>query len=132
VNVGVPKVMFRNRSRTTGTTEDLRCSFCNKHQRTVRKLIAGPAVFICDECVSICVDIIENDRLLEDAEVQRLLAEGRPASQPAAPPPSDDAWCTLCGKVADLREALVIENRAILCGPCVRAVASAAAETERP
>ena len=35
----------------------LRCSFCNKSQREVKKLIAGPTVFICDECVDICLDI---------------------------------------------------------------------------
>jgi ATP-dependent Clp protease ATP-binding subunit ClpX len=39
----------------------LRCSFCNKSQNDVRKLIAGPTVFICDECVAVCQDIIEED-----------------------------------------------------------------------
>ena len=43
----------------------LRCSFCNKSQREVKKLIAGPTVFICDECVDICLDIIAEDKLLE-------------------------------------------------------------------
>ena len=41
--------------------EDLRCSFCNKDQNDVRKLIAGPTVFICDECVEICNDIIADN-----------------------------------------------------------------------
>jgi ATP-dependent Clp protease ATP-binding subunit ClpX len=40
----------------------LRCSFCNKSQRDVKKLIAGPTVYICDECVDICLDIIAEDR----------------------------------------------------------------------
>ena len=35
------------------------CSFCGKSQHEVRKLIAGPTVFICDECVELCMDIIE-------------------------------------------------------------------------
>jgi ATP-dependent Clp protease ATP-binding subunit ClpX len=43
----------------------LRCSFCNKSQRDVKKLIAGPTVYICDECVDICLDIIAEDRVLE-------------------------------------------------------------------
>ena len=43
----------------------LRCSFCNKSQREVRKLIAGPNVYICDECVDICLDIIAEDRAKE-------------------------------------------------------------------
>ncbi len=38
----------------------LYCSFCGKIQYEVRKLIAGPTVFICDECVSKCVEIIDN------------------------------------------------------------------------
>src|SRR5829696_4552517 len=41
--------------------EILRCSFCNKDQNDVRKLIAGPTVFICDECVEVCNDIIADD-----------------------------------------------------------------------
>src|SRR5262245_47437134 len=36
----------------------LYCSFCGKSQHEVRKLIAGPSVFICDECVELCMDII--------------------------------------------------------------------------
>ncbi|MDY3656586.1 MAG: ATP-dependent Clp protease ATP-binding subunit ClpX, partial [Lachnospiraceae bacterium] len=48
---------------------DIRCSFCNKTQSQVRKLIAGPAgVYICDECVDICADILEEE--LEDEEVE--------------------------------------------------------------
>ena len=44
------------------TDSKVRCSFCNKTQEQVRKLIAGPAgVYICDECVDICADIIEEE-----------------------------------------------------------------------
>jgi len=50
----------------------LRCSFCNKSQREVKKLIAGPTVFICDECVDICLDIIAEDRLLEQQQETKL------------------------------------------------------------
>ena len=48
--------------KKTGDGEILRCSFCNKDQNDVRKLIAGPTVFICDECVDVCNDIIADDR----------------------------------------------------------------------
>jgi ATP-dependent Clp protease ATP-binding subunit ClpX len=48
-----------------GEGEILRCSFCNKDQNDVRKLIAGPTVFICDECVDVCNDIIADDRRSE-------------------------------------------------------------------
>lgn len=48
-------------------TDNVRCSFCNKTQDQVRKLIAGPAgVYICDECVEICADIVEEE--YEDLE----------------------------------------------------------------
>ena len=39
----------------------LACSFCGKNQDQVRKLIAGPTVFICDECIDLCNDIIEEE-----------------------------------------------------------------------
>jgi ATP-dependent Clp protease ATP-binding subunit ClpX len=39
----------------------LYCSFCGKSQHEVRKLIAGPSVFICDECVDLCNDIIQEE-----------------------------------------------------------------------
>src|SRR6516165_9490880 len=40
----------------------LYCSFCGKSQHEVRKLIAGPTVFICDECVELCRDIIQEEK----------------------------------------------------------------------
>src|SRR6187200_715281 len=48
-------------TKKTGDTDVLHCSFCNKNQNDVRKLIAGPTVFICDECVEVCNDIIADD-----------------------------------------------------------------------
>ncbi|HTQ35484.1 MAG TPA: ClpX C4-type zinc finger protein, partial [Steroidobacteraceae bacterium] len=52
---------------TRGRGDDgklLYCSFCGKSQHEVRKLIAGPSVFVCDECVELCNDIIREE--LED------------------------------------------------------------------
>ncbi|WP_108127669.1 ATP-dependent Clp protease ATP-binding subunit ClpX [Saccharospirillum mangrovi] len=73
----------------TGKGEDgklLYCSFCGKSQHEVRKLIAGPSVFICDECVDLCNDIIreelqdsgpkdESSRLPTPAEIRETLDE---------------------------------------------------------
>ena len=42
-----------------------RCSFCGKDQSQVRKLVAGPSVFICDECIDLCNEIIEEELTLE-------------------------------------------------------------------
>jgi ATP-dependent Clp protease ATP-binding subunit ClpX len=55
-------------ARKDPSDDALRCSFCNKSQREVKKLIAGPTVFICDECVDICLDIIAEDRLQEQQQ----------------------------------------------------------------
>ena len=70
--------------------KDVRCSFCNKSQEQVRKLIAGPAgVYICDECIEICTDILEEEfeetivasddtpdiNLLKPAEIKAFLDE---------------------------------------------------------
>jgi hypothetical protein len=57
----------------------LHCSFCGKSQHDVRCLVAGPAVFICDECVALCNDIIEDEKIqtLLQADEQ---SEGYPAS----------------------------------------------------
>src|SRR5258705_7583412 len=56
-----------------GEGESLRCSFCNKNQRDVRKLIAGPTVYICDECVDICLDIIAEEREPEERLQEKTL-----------------------------------------------------------
>jgi len=39
----------------------VKCSFCSKNHQQVRKLIAGPGVYICDECIELCNDIIEEE-----------------------------------------------------------------------
>src|SRR5436309_4286286 len=47
----------------------LKCSFCGKSQKQVKKLIAGPGVYICDECIDLCNEIIEEE-LAESNEVK--------------------------------------------------------------
>ena len=61
--------------KKNGETEVLRCSFCNKDQNDVRKLIAGPTVFICDECVEVCNDIIADDNRFENRGVRSSLPD---------------------------------------------------------
>jgi ATP-dependent Clp protease ATP-binding subunit ClpX len=55
-------------ARPTDSNEQLLCSFCGKSQRQVKKLIAGPGVYICDECIDLCNEIIEEE-LNETGEV---------------------------------------------------------------
>ena len=80
--------------KKNGETEILRCSFCNKDQNDVRKLIAGPTVFICDECVEVCNDIIADDNRFENRGTAVLAADapgdqevpGRVRHRPGARP----------------------------------------------
>ena len=57
----------------------LYCSFCGKSQNDVRKLIAGPSVFICDECVDLCNDIIREE----------ILDQEQPESEDYLPTPKE-------------------------------------------
>ena len=67
-------------ARPTDSNEQLLCSFCGKSQRQVKKLIAGPGVYICDECIDLCNEIIDEE----------LLDSLRAATQgPGRPPTSE-------------------------------------------
>ena len=66
--------------------KNVKCSFCGKPQEAVKKIIAGPNVFICDECISLCQDIMEEEKFDEDiveenqeipspAEIKKILDE---------------------------------------------------------
>ncbi|MCP6406985.1 ATP-dependent Clp protease ATP-binding subunit ClpX, partial [Klebsiella pneumoniae] len=46
-----------------------KCSFCGKTQTQVRKLVAGPGVYICDECIELCTEIVQEE-LAKDEEVE--------------------------------------------------------------
>ena len=54
--------------------QNLFCSFCGKSQKEVKKLVAGPSVFICEECIALCSDIVAEDAIATPAE---------PATDPA-------------------------------------------------
>jgi hypothetical protein len=86
--------------------KEYHCSFCNKSQRAVRMLISGPKVFICDECVDICVDILAESRK-DDA---------------VAPSPMLTVRCALCRLPIDAEPALLVEKRGVLCPPCVAGI----------
>ncbi len=77
--------MSTEKSGKGGDGKLLYCSFCGKSQHEVRKLIAGPSVFVCDECVELCNDIIReelqenvtsgNDQLPKPMEIKEVLDE---------------------------------------------------------
>ena len=56
----------------------LYCSFCGKSQHEVKKLIAGPSVFICDECIELCNDIIRDEVPAEGADAKAARSERKP------------------------------------------------------
>ncbi len=69
--------MSKDKSTSKSDGKLLYCSFCGKSQHEVRKLIAGPSVFICDECVDLCNDII-TEELQESSDVEQ---KGLPVPQ---------------------------------------------------
>src|SRR6266705_6638029 len=75
--MGKPPKGSPNRRRAMAKQEkteaQLRCSFCGKGREEVRKLIAGPTVYICDECVNLCNDIIAEDWEKANEEISSKL-----------------------------------------------------------
>jgi len=65
---------------STSTPTTLYCSFCGKSQREVAKLIAGPTVFICDECVELCQHIVAGRELEKPAPQISLIERTRDAA----------------------------------------------------
>lgn len=59
-------------------TRNVKCSFCGKSQENVKKIIAGPGVYICDECIGVCQEIIEDEFYEEDVELEEIEEEKIP------------------------------------------------------
>jgi ATP-dependent Clp protease ATP-binding subunit ClpX len=68
----------------------LKCSFCGKSQEQVRKLIAGPGVYICDECIDLCNEILDEE-LVEGQSSQARPSQDHQRRAPARKPPSRPA-----------------------------------------
>ena len=82
----------------------MRCSFCGKSQNEVKKLIAGPTVYICNECVDICNEIITDDRRAGAAATTtgRTDEATGGAARAAAPPIFEWLPCPSCGATLKL------------------------------
>jgi ATP-dependent Clp protease ATP-binding subunit ClpX len=59
----------------TDLSKGLRCSFCGKHQHDVAKLVAGPGVYICDECVDLCTQIIAESMTIDQVRKRTTRAD---------------------------------------------------------
>jgi len=106
---------FRKRTDTKPLAGELRCSFCNKSQRFVKKLIAGPNVYICDECVDICLGIVH------DAPQEALL-----------PLVATPHACSLCHMPVAATDSLSIGARGLLCPGCVSEIQVSLADAGVP
>ena len=51
--------------------QSIRCSFCGKPQESVHRIVAGPGVYICDECIKVCNNILETDEYEDDEEEEQ-------------------------------------------------------------
>ena len=69
-------------SPSAGSTEVIAsCSFCGKDNTVLEKLIAGPGVYICNECIGLCNDILSTTASAEEAASRRAAFEDRPATE---------------------------------------------------
>ena len=86
---------------TTEVTDEklLYCSFCGKSQHEVKKLIAGPSVFICDECIDLCNDIIKE-------EIKH--SDGLKSTDTSLPTPQE--ICKICEKLCKVPEDWVLKS----------------------
>jgi hypothetical protein len=112
------------KAKHSSAEQKLRCSFCEKSQDDVRKLIAGPTAHICDECVTVCVDIIADDARRSTAPANHT----KPEFRTGPPTWSTATRCTMCRMPVMLEEAVAVPNRALLCRGCVSEVQAAAAQ----
>lgn len=87
----------------------LHCSFCGKSQDEITKLIAGPRVFICNECIAICNEIIADDECEKNDRI----------AQEKFQPGLACVVCALCHLLTPITECLHIIGRARICAPCV-------------
>lgn len=96
----------------------LRCSFCGKGQNEVSKLIAGPAVYICNECIEICNEIIADDQMIKTPPTSHE------NSEPSKVMVVSIVGCSFCKTPTPLTECVLILERGKLCPACLDATRS--------
>jgi hypothetical protein len=93
-----------------GVSELLSCSFCGKHQKQVKKLIAGPDTFICDRCIGRAHTVLATPGATARtpiATIQRVTDAG------------GDRWCSFCGKNHQRVEAMAEAGEVRMCNECL-------------
>jgi len=112
---------FRRPKAEEPGKETYYCSFCGKSQDEVRKLIAGPTVYICDECIDLCNDIIAEE---VDREEQ-LEGAASPVASLNAP-----SWCRVCRLPKPAEEVVAVSELGLVCHRCVDMIRAATDEPE--
>ena len=110
----------------------LRCSFCGQHQNNVQRLIAGPAVFICDKCIGLCNDIIaeELDERTEarGKEQRAAVHRFRVLSPMHSRGVSAPAICRFCGLPSPIQDVIAEPDRGFLCLVCLDIIRASSEE----
>jgi len=98
-------------------TLKLCCSFCGKSQHEVRKLIAGPTVYICDQCIKLCNDILGEDAKRAKSAPEQKAAP--PRAEGTAETPNQTLCCSFCGKSQRKVKNLIAGPSTYICDECI-------------
>lgn len=99
----------------------MNCSFCDKSQNHVRKLIAGPNANICDECVDVCLNVLAD----QDEPTPPVLSDPERIGYMTDVSAHLRTACALCSTHFPLHQALALQGRGFLCPACVAEVHAA-------
>jgi hypothetical protein len=92
-------------------SKNLICSFCGKNQQEVRKLITGPSVHICDECVNLCSGILSEE--MESAKGSRTHARSEQGGA------KEERLCGICMEPRETDELIFLPHAAYMCAGCL-------------
>ncbi len=98
-----------------GDDQVLRCSFCSKDQYQLRRLVSGPDVNICEDCVEVCADIMADDRSSSGAGAD---SDGPVVGSIVA------ARCSLCRTSTPATDLITVDTRGALCESCLSVIES--------
>ena len=118
---------MRKTQALQGSSENensIQCSFCGKTQDQVRKLVAGPDVYICDECIDLCDEIIAKEYAQEMQQ-----QENQPAAEQGTAL-AENPLCIVCRLPKDIAEVVFVSERGPVCTVCIAAIRAATDEEE--
>jgi hypothetical protein len=95
--------------RVDDDTKHSSCSFCGKNQSEVRKLVAGPSVHICDECVELCKNIVAEDADVSDSGKAKA----------AKAKSKTNRLCGICMEPRETDELIFLPHAAYMCAGCL-------------